>query len=194
MLDDVQFLSKKEQTQEAFFHIFNTLHQQQKQIVLSSDTFPKEIEGLQSRLKSRLEWGLVVDIQTPDLETKIAILEKKAEAQEIRLPTDVAHFIASRVLSNIRELEGALVRIGAFAALTNQQITLDLAQRVLLHLPEKKREGVELEKILNTVAKHYDVAAKDLKAKKRNKNIVGIRQVAFYLMKKLNRDITILSI
>ena len=185
LLDDIQFLSKKEQTQEAFFHIFNTLHQSNKQIVLSSDTFPKEIAGLQNRLRSRLEWGLVADIQMPDLETKIAILEKKAESQEITLPLEVAQFIAARILSNIRELEGALVRIGAFSALTNQTITLELAQRVLLYLPERKREGVELEKILNVVAKHYEVSPKDLKSKKRNKHIVNIRQVSLYLMKKL---------
>ena len=185
LLDDIQFLSNKEQTQEAFFHIFNTLHEQQKQIILSSDTFPKEINGLQSRLRSRLEWGLVTDIQMPDLETKIAILEKKAEVNSIDLNDEVANFIASRITSNVRELEGALIRVGAFAALTNQPITLQLAQKVLLHLNEKKKEGIMLEDILKIVAKHYSVSIIDLKSKKRQQDIVMVRQVAFYMMKKL---------
>jgi chromosomal replication initiator protein len=185
LLDDIQFLSNKEQTQESFFHIFNTLYEQQKQIVLSSDTFPKEITGFQARLKSRLEWGLVADIQIPDLETKIAILAKKAEMQSIALPDDVADFIASRVISNIRELEGALVRVGAFAALTGQPVTLDLARRVLLNLSEKKREGILLDNVLKIVARHYGVSANDIKAKKRQKDIAVIRQVTLYLMKKL---------
>ena len=185
LLDDIQFLSNKEQTQETFFHIFNSLYEQQKQIILSSDTFPKEIRGLQNRLKSRLEWGLVVDIQTPDLETKIAILEKKAEANSIDLNEDVANFIASRIISNVRELEGALVRVGAFATLTNQKITLDIARKVLLHLNDKKKEGIMLEDILKSVARYYSASILDLKSKKRQKDIAMVRQVAFYMMKKL---------
>lgn len=184
LLDDIQFFSNKEQTQETFFHIFNALHQKRKQIVLSSDTFPKEIKGLQGRLKSRMEWGLVADIQTPDLETKIAILKKKAESQSITLPDDVADFIASRILSNIRALEGALVRVEAFATLTNHPITLELAQQVLVHTPEKKTDGTMLENVLKAVAKHYGVSLQDLRSKKRQKSIAAARQIAFYLMKK----------
>jgi chromosomal replication initiator protein len=187
LLDDIQFLSNKEQTQEMFFHIFNLLYEYKKQIILSSDTFPKEIKGLQARLKSRLEWGLVVDIQIPDLETKIAILEKKAEQHSIELTEEVAHFIASRVISNIRELEGALIRVGAFGTLTNKPISLELAKKVLLHLNQDniKKEGVMLDKILKITANHYSVSINDLKSKKRQQNISMVRQVAFYLMKKL---------
>lgn len=186
LFDDIQFFSNKEQTQETFFHIFNTLHQSQKQIVLSSDTFPKEITGLQSRLKSRMEWGLVADIQTPDLETKIAILNKKAEEHGIELDAAVADFIASRILSNIRALEGALVRVEAFASLTNQPITLELAKQVLLHIdtPKKKNDNVLLDNILKSVAKNYSVSVSDLRSKKRQKDISAARQIAFYLMKK----------
>ena len=186
LFDDIQFLSNKEQTQEAFFHIFNLLHEQQKQIVLSSDTFPKEIHGLQSRLKSRMEWGLVADIQTPDIETKIAILKKKSDFHTIPLPDDVADFIASRVVSNIRELEGALVRIGAFAALTNQTITLEMARKVLLTLNEPKRDSIMLDAILKVVAKHFDASISDLRSKKRHQDIANVRQIALYMMKKLS--------
>jgi len=185
LLDDVQFLSNKEQTQEIFFHIFNNLYEQQKQIIMSSDTFPKEIAGLQSRLKSRLEWGLVADIQIPDLETKIAILNKKAEQNKMNLPNDVANFIASRVISNIRELEGALVRVSAFAALINTQISIELAQKVLLNLSNPKTENASLETVLKIAAKNFDVSVLDIKAKKRHKEIAEIRQIIFYLMKKL---------
>lgn len=186
LFDDIQFFSNKEQTQETFFHIFNALHQNHKQIVLSSDTFPKEITGLQSRLKSRMEWGLVADIQTPDLETKMAILKKKAEQQNTLLEDDVANFIASRIVSNIRTLEGALVRVEAFATLTNQPITLELAKQVLLHMDttEKKSDSIMLEKVLKAVAKHYAVSLQDLRSKKRQKCIAGARQIAFFLMKK----------
>jgi len=184
LVDDVQFFSNKEQTQETFFHIFNMLHEQQKQIIITSDTFPREIAGLQNRLKSRMGWGLVVDIQTPDLETKIAILKKKADENEIHLDDEVACYIASRVISNIRELEGSLIRVGAFGSLTNQKITVDLAKRVLAHLPEEKRDGVVLNKIISIVAKHYDVSITDLRSKKRHKTVALARQAAFFLMKK----------
>ncbi|MFA6527450.1 MAG: chromosomal replication initiator protein DnaA [Candidatus Babeliales bacterium] len=184
LFDDIQFLSNKEQTQETFFHIFNTLYEHQRQIVLSSDTFPKEIAGLQSRLKSRMEWGLIADIQMPDLETKIAILKKKAGQHNINLADDVADFIASRVLSNIRELEGALIRVSAFAALTNQPITLEMARKVLLNLQEKKCEGASLENILKIVCKHYSISVNEVKAKSRQKDVSSVRQVALYMMKK----------
>jgi len=186
LLDDIQFLSNKEQTQEAFFHIFNTLHQNHKQIVLSSDTFPKEINGLQSRLKSRMEWGLIADMQTPDLETKIAILNKKAEHNGLSLDDDVAVFIASRITSNIRTLEGALVRIEAFSTLTNQPITLELARQVLLHMdkPKKKNDSIMLDLVLKSVAKHYSISLHDLRSKRRQKSVACARQIAFFLMKK----------
>ncbi len=186
LFDDIQFLSNKEQTQESFFHIFNVLYEQQKQIVLSSDTFPKEIHGLQSRLKSRMEWGLVADIQTPDIETKIAILKKKGDLHRITLPSDVAEFIASRVVSNIRELEGALIRIGAFASLTNQQISLEMARKVLLNLSEPKREGIMLDTIIKVVAKHCDAGISDIRSKKRQQDIALVRQIAFFIMKKMS--------
>lgn len=186
MLDDIQFLSNKEQTQETFFHIFNNLYEQGNQIILSSDTFPKEIKGFQNRLKSRLEWGLVADIQMPDLETKIAILKKKSEQNEVCLNDDVANFIASKIKSNIRELEGALIRVGAFSTLTNQPITLALAQKVLLNLGAPQKSGVMLDDILKIVAKSYSVSIQDLKSKKRQKDIALVRQIAFYVMKKLS--------
>lgn len=186
LFDDIQFFSNKEQTQEVFFHIFNDLYEQQIQIVLSSDTFPKEISGLQSRLKSRMEWGLVADIQMPDLETKIAILKRKAEASGISLSNDVADFIASRVISNIRELEGALIRVSAFSALTNQPISLELAKKVLLTMNEPKKESLQLDAIIKAVAKHYDVSINDIRSKKRHQEIAVVRQVAFYMMKKMS--------
>lgn len=186
LFDDIQFLSNKEQTQEVFFHIFNVLYEQQKQIVLSSDTFPKEIAGLQSRLKSRMEWGLVADIQVPDTETKMAILRKKADYHTINLPDDVAEFIAARVISNIRELEGALIRVSAFAALTNQKISIEMAKRVLLTLGEPKRESILLDTIIKIVAQHYDVAINDIRSKKRHQDIANVRQIAFYMMKKMS--------
>jgi len=187
LLDDIQFLSNKEQTQEMFFHIFNLLYEEKKQIILSSDTFPKEIKGLQARLKSRLEWGLVVDIQIPDLETKIAILEKKAEQNSINLTPEVSSFIASRITSNVRELEGALIRVNAFSTLTNKPLSLDLAKKVLLHLDDStKKEGIMLEKILRTITHHYSISVNDLKSKKRHKDVALIRQITFFLMKKLS--------
>lgn len=185
LIDDVQFFSNKDQTQEIFFHIFNMLHEQKKQIVLSSDTFPKEIHGLQNRLKSRLEWGLIADIQIPDLETKIAILGKKAESLGLTLNSSVAEFIASRIISNIRELEGALVRVSAFATLTNQPITLEMARKVLVTLNEKRQDDVQLETILKLVAKHYGTTTQEIRSKKRHQEIAQIRQIALYLMKKL---------
>lgn len=185
LLDDVQFLSNKEQTQEIFFHIFNNLYEGQKQIIMSSDTFPKEIAGLQNRLKSRLEWGLVADIQIPDLETKIAILNKKADQNQIKLPDQVADFIASRVISNIRELEGALIRVSAFAGLINTPITIELAKKVLLNLNNPRTENATLENILKILAKNFNVSISDLKSKKRHKEIAEVRQLVFYMMKKL---------
>jgi len=188
LIDDVQFFSNKEQTQEIFFHIFNNLYENQKQIVMSSDTFPKEIAGLQSRLKSRLEWGLVADVQIPDLETKMAILTKKAEQNKIDLPENVAYFISSCVISNIRELEGALIRVGAFAMLINKPITLEITKKVLLNLNQKHIESASLENVLRIGSKHFNASINDIKSKKRSKDIAEVRQAILYLMKKLSTN------
>lgn len=185
LIDDIQFFSNKEQTQETFFHIFNVLHEHKKQIVLSSDLFPEEIKGLQSRLTSRMEWGLVADMQTPDLETKVAILNKKADMNGITLDDEVSHFIASRVHTNIRQLEGALIRVDAFASLTGQKISLTLAKKVLLNFNEPKPQKFELNDVATNVAKQFGVSLQELKSKKRSKDVVTARQIACYVMKKL---------
>jgi chromosomal replication initiator protein len=186
LLDDIQFLSNKEQTQEIFFHIFNRLYEQGKQIVMTTDTFPKDIEGLQARLISRMEWGLVVDIQSPDLETKIAILQKKAEQHEIELPHDVAHFIANTIISNVRELEGALIRVSAFSALSNQPMSVELAQQMLLPcFNEKKKSGIMLATIAKQVSLFFNISIQELKSQKRHKSVAKPRQIALYLMKKM---------
>lgn len=186
LLDDIQFFSNKEQTQEIFFHIFNALHEKQKYIVMSSDTVPQKIDGLQERLKSRLNWGLSVDIQAPALETKIAILQKKSETLGIRLDAGAAELIASAVNSNVRELEGVLTRINAFSALMNKPISVEIVSQVLVSVGgETKREGVLLHDVLKVVGKYYNMSVVDIKSKKRSKDIATVRQIAFYLMKKL---------
>lgn len=185
LIDDIQFISNKEQTQEAFFHIFNTLYDAQKQIVFSSDTYPQNIQGLAERLRFRLAWGLVVDMHVPTLETKIAILKRKAELSNEHLDDDVAHFIASRVVSNIRELEGSLIRVIAFASLTHQQITLDLARKVLVRAQEAAHNSVCFERIIKCLHKYYACNLESLRSKKRNKEISFVRQVAMFLMKKM---------
>lgn len=185
LIDDIQFLSNKEQTQEAFFHIFNTMHESSKQIVFSSDTPPQEIKGLAERLRSRLAWGLVADIQQPALETKIAILKKKAEQSNEELTDDVAEFVASRVISNIRELEGALIRVMAFASLTKQPVSYDLAQKVLATAKEQSPQEATLEGVVKCVRKHYAYKVDELRSKSRNKDLSFARQVAMFLMKKV---------
>lgn len=185
LIDDIQFISNKEQTQEAFFHIFNTLYDAQKQIVFSSDTYPQNIQGLAERLRFRLAWGLVVDMHVPTLETKIAILKRKAELSNEYLDDEVAHFIASRVVSNIRELEGSLIRVIAFASLTHQPITLDLARKVLVRIQETIHNSVCFERIVKCLHKYYACNLELLRSKKRNKEISFVRQVAMFLMKKM---------
>lgn len=185
LIDDIQFISNKEQTQEAFFHIFNLLYDAHKQIVFSSDTYPQNIEGIAERLRSRLAWGLVTDIHTPSLETKIAILKGKVGISKEVLCDEVAHFIASCVVSNIRELEGALIRVTAFASLTNQPITLELAKKVLLRSDYEKKQPVDFDQIIKCVNKHYPYSFKELRSKNRNKDLVFARQVAMFLMKQL---------
>jgi len=185
LIDDIQFISNKEQTQEAFFHIFNTLYDAQKQIIFSSDTYPQNLPGLAERLRYRLACGLVVDMYAPTLETKMAILNRKAELHGVTLPEPVAYFVASRGLVNIRELEGALIRVVAFASLTNQPITLELAERVLIHAaPEPTSMAKGLEHIVKCVAKHYPYTIEDLRSHSRNKELALVRQIAMFLMKK----------
>lgn len=195
LIDDIQFISNKEQTQEAFFHIFNTLHDAEKQIVFSSDAFPHDISGIADRLKYRLSWGLVVDMHVPTLETKIAILKKKAELNGEQLADDVAHFIATRVVSNVRELEGSLIRVMAFAALTKQPITMELVQKVLIRAQEPTQVQVGLERIVKCVNKYYPYDLNELRSKNRNKELTVARQITMFLMKKVTdkslRDIGI---
>jgi len=193
LVDDIQFISNKDQTQEAFFHIFNSLYESQKQIIFSSDSFPQDMKGIAERLRSRLECGLVADILLPSIETKIAILKKKAEFNNEQLPDDVAQFIAERANSNIRELEGSLIRVMAFATLTGSVISLDLAQKVLMRasgLSENSRdiESVTLEKIAHVVGKSYAYTIKDLQSRSRSKKVSFARQVAMYLMKDMTSN------
>jgi chromosomal replication initiator protein len=185
LVDDIQILGTKERTQEEFFHTFNELHDHQKQIVISSDSPPKEIPGLVERLRSRFEWGLIADIQAPDLETKMAILDKKAEAENIHLPDDVRSFMASKTKSNVRELEGALVKLIAYSSLTGAPINLHMAQQVLKHLVHVQDRRVTMDSIQKAVAEHFQLKPAQLKEKSNTKKIVHPRQVAMYLVKEL---------
>ncbi|MFO7983277.1 MAG: chromosomal replication initiator protein DnaA [Desulfuromonadales bacterium] len=185
LIDDVQFIAGKERTQEEFFHTFNALYDSHKQIVVTSDKFPKEIPGLEERLRSRFEWGLIADIQSPDVETKQAILKMKAEQNNINLPPEVGDFLANSVTSNVRELEGYLVRIGAYASLTAVPITLDMAKEVLKDILVDKTKVVTVEEIQKTVAHHFNVKISDLKSKKRLQALVLPRQIAMYLSRRL---------
>ncbi len=191
LIDDIQFMAHKEQTQEAFFQLFNILYDAQKQIVFSSDTYPQDINGIAERLRSRLAWGLVTDVQMPSIETKMAILKKKAERNNVTLSDEVADFIASNVTSNVRELEGALVRVLAFASLAKQVVTLELATNVLfrtMHTYDAERKhAVDFEQILKCIAKHYKYSLHDLRSKNRNKDLVFARHVAMFLMKNLTK-------
>ena len=185
LIDDIQFIAGKERTQEEFFHTFNDLYDSAKQLVISSDSLPREIPTLEERLRSRFEWGLIADIQPPDLETKAAILRKKAEVEGIKLPDEVSLFIANKVQSNIRELEGSLIRLVAYASLTGRAIDLPLAQEVLKDLAEERERLITAEFIQQAVAEFYRVKVEDLKAKGRHKSIVLPRQVAMYLCRTL---------
>lgn len=186
LIDDIQFLAGKERTQEEFFHTFNTLHNNYKQIVITSDRVPKEIPTLEDRLRSRFEWGLMVDIAPPDFETRVAILKKKAEKEKIFVPDDVFNFIAERITSNIRELEGALIRILAHASLSNQEITLDYAKKVLSGIYDKvKKVDLSPDKIKTTVADYFSLSVKDLEGERRSQDYVVPRQIAMYLIREL---------
>jgi chromosomal replication initiator protein len=184
ILDDVQFIAGKERTQEEFFHTFNSLYESHKQIVITSDKFPKEIPGLEDRLRNRFEWGLIADIQPPDMETRVAILQKKAETEGVQLPHEVAIFLASNIDSNVRELEGSLTRLGAFASLTRSTITTDLAKEVLRNTLRAAQREITVESIQKTICDYYNIKMGDLKAKRRTKNIAFPRQVAMYLCRK----------
>lgn len=187
LMDDVQFLAGKERTQEEFFHTFNALYDAQKQIVISSDCPPREIPTLEERLHSRFEWGLIADIQPPDLETKVAILKRKAEIERIKLPDNVALFIASKIKSNIRELEGSLVRLVAYASLNGRDLDMDLAQEVLKSFIEDDGRTITIEIIQRAVADHYGLRVADLKSKNNARSVAVPRQVAMYLCKHLTK-------
>jgi chromosomal replication initiator protein len=188
LMDDIQFLAGKERTQEEFFHTFNALYDAQKQIVISSDCPPREIPTLEERLHSRFEWGLIADIQPPDLETKVAILKRKADLDRINLPDNVALFIASKIKSNIRELEGSLVRLTAYASLKGLPMDLDLAHEVLRTIIAEESSGVSVELIQKTVAAHYGLKVADLKSKNNSRKVAVPRQVAMYLCKTLTKS------
>ena len=185
MVDDVQFLSGKESTQTEFFHTFNSLYDAQKQIVISSDCPPHEIQALEERLRSRFEWGLIADIQPPDLETKVAILKKKAEAEGVPLPDDVALYIANGIRSNVRELEGSLIRLLAYASLTGSPVTLALAQEVLRNILHRDEQRVTIDMIQRFVANYYRLKLTDLKGRRSSKAIAGPRQIAMFLCRTL---------
>jgi len=185
MVDDIQFIATRERTQEEFFHTFNALYDQQKQIVISSDCPPKEISTIEERLRSRFEWGLIADIQPPDLETKIAILQKRAEAEHVHLTDDVAEYIARSIKSNIRELEGALIRFIAYTSLTGAIGNLTTAQQVLQGIIDTAAKRVTIEEIQNRVSEHFGLRAQDLKVRSNAKVIAFPRQVAMFLVKQL---------
>lgn len=188
LVDDIQFLAGKEGTQTEFFHTFNSLYDAQKQIVISSDCPPHEIPSLEERLRSRFEWGLIADIQPPDLETKVAILKKKAGAEAVPLANDVALYIAGRIKSNIRELEGSLIRLIAYASLTGSEISLSLAEEVLHDLLDRDEQPVTIEMVQKFVANHYKLKVADLKSRNNSKNVSLPRQIAMYLSKSLTNS------
>lgn len=186
LIDDIQFIAGKERTQEEFFHTFNTLHDSGKQIVVTSDKFPKDIPNLEGRLRSRFEWGLIADIQPPEIETKVAIVDKKAQENNISLPKNVAYYIASKAESNIRELEGFIVRIGAYASLTGREIDMDLVKEVLRKFfKQGEKPEVTIDEIMKTVAAKFNIKIADLKSQKKNKNLVIPRQISMYLARRL---------
>jgi chromosomal replication initiator protein len=188
LIDDIQFISGKERTQEEFFHTFNDLYESRKQIIVSSDCSPKEIPEIEERLRSRFEWGLIADIQPPDFETRVAILKKKAALERVVLADDVAYLIASRIRSNIRELEGSLTRMIAFCALTGREMSVDLAQEVLGELWGEEEKVITIEQIQRKVADFFGVTVSDLKAKTRTRAVALPRQVAMYLARQLTHS------
>ncbi len=188
LIDDIQFIAGKEKTQEEFFHTFNSVYESHKQIVLSSDKVPRDIPDLEERLRSRFEWGLITDIQTPDLETKIAILRKKAEQNAIALPDDVALFMANSIKSNIRELEGSLIRLGAYASLGGNEITVEFAKEVLKDLIAGAERTITIEEIKREVASYFGIKVADLASKRRTQNLVYPRQIAMHICRQLTNS------
>lgn len=186
LIDDVQFIAGKERTQEEFFHTFNTLHEANKQIILSSDRPPKEIPTLEDRLRSRFEWGLIADIQPPDFETRIAILKKKADVENLNISNDVMVYIASKIKSNIRELEGALIRIVAYSSLTNREVSVDLATEALKDIiSNKQAKHITIDLIQDVVSSYFNLRVEDFKSQRRTRNVAYPRQIAMYLSRKL---------
>lgn len=186
LVDDIQFIAGKERTQEEFFHTFNALYEANKQIIISSDRPPKEIPTLEDRLRSRFEWGLIADIQPPDYETRIAILKKKADVENLNVSNEVMGYIANKIQSNIRELEGALIRVVAFSSLTNREISVDLASEALRDIISKKNsKQITIDSIQETVANYYNLRIDDFKSKRRTKNVAFPRQIAMFLSRKL---------
>ncbi|WP_224983981.1 chromosomal replication initiator protein DnaA [Geomonas agri] len=187
LIDDIQFMAGKEATQEEFFHTFNALYESHKQIVVTSDKFPKDIPGLEERLRSRFEWGLIADIQPPGVETKVAILKKKSDMHAVNLPDDVALFLAEGATSNIRELEGMLIRLEAFASLTGKEITLSMAREVMKDIIVEKTRDISVEMIQKMVADHFRIKLSELKSDKRIKTLVVPRQIAIYICRELTK-------
>lgn len=186
LIDDIQFIAGKERTQEEFFHTFNALYEANKQIILSSDRPPKEIPTLEDRLRSRFEWGLIADIQAPDFETRMAILKKKADVENLNIPNEVMVYIATKIKSNIRELEGALIRIVAFSSLTNKEISVELAAEALKDIiSSKQSKQVTIDLIQDVVANYFNLKVEDLKSSRRTRNVAFPRQIAMYLSRKL---------
>jgi chromosomal replication initiator protein len=193
LIDDIQFIAGKERTEAEFFHTFNSLHEARKQIVVTSDKFPKDIPNFEERLRSRFEWGLIADIQPPDIETKVAILKKKAESEKIPLPNEVAFFLASQIDSNIRVLEGCLIRIGAFASLTRTTVNIDVAKEVLKNIIKPKEDSISIDAIQKVVSNSFNIKITDIRMKRKYKAYVLPRQVAMYLSRKLT-DASLLEI
>lgn len=185
LIDDVQFLARKEQTQEEFFHTFNTLYEAQKQIVLSSDRFPKEMPSMEERLTSRFEWGLTADLQQPDVETRVAILRKKSEEEGIAIGDEIVQLLAESLKNNIRELEGALIRLGAYSTLTGRTISLEMAKNILPDLLGRKRKIITMEDVQEVVARRFQMKVSELKSKRRTKTLVYPRQIAMFLSREL---------
>lgn len=185
LIDDIQFLAGKEQTQEEFFHTFNALHDNNKQIIISSDRPPKEIPTLEDRLRSRFEWGLITDLQPPDLETRTAILKKKALSDGIDIPDQVLQYIAGKIITNIRELEGALIRIVAYASLSETPVTLELTQAALQDIIFTRQKNITIDTIIKTTADNFNISPEEVLSKKRTQNIALTRQVAMYLCRML---------
>ena len=185
LIDDIQFLSRKEQTQEEFFHTFNELYNENKQIVITADRAPNKIAGLVDRLRTRFEWGLMADIQPPGLETKIAIIQKKCELDGITLNAEIVNFIATHMGDNIREIEGTIIKLNALSSMLNQEITLDFAQNAIKDQIKEKKENISIDDIVKIVSKELNIKPSDIKSKKRTKSVVNARRTAIYLAKNL---------